>query len=65
MSKRVTDSEKAFNQGVAFVLAFLIRDHGMPTLALDAMVNGGISLQDLERSGVDAYDLAPIKRAFA
>ena len=51
---------KEFVQGFALAIGALIRDHDEPTLAQNIMVDNGISLDDMRRSEVDAFDLKPI-----
>lgn len=62
MSKQVlTDADKHFYQGFACALASLARGLGPPSMAIDIMNTNGITLADLEKAGVEEFDLKPLR----
>lgn len=50
-------------QGFGCAVGFVIRDHGLDSVGVDAMKNCGIDYFDLVKAGVEEFDLAPIRRA--
>lgn len=50
-------------QGFAAALASVCRAHDQPGHVVDAMNGYGITVADLRRGGVEAYDLDVIKKA--
>ena len=61
--KVMTDSDKAFYQGFALAVGFVIRDHHDDSMGLDAMRCNGINYETLKAAGVDPFDLDQIKKA--
>jgi hypothetical protein len=47
--------------GFACAVATLARHHGMPALAAMICQDNGISLSELIKGGVDAYDIEPLR----
>jgi hypothetical protein len=50
-------AEKEFLRGFGIAIGALARDHGEPTMAADIARSNGITLADLRRAGVEAFDL--------
>lgn len=55
---------REFLQGLAAGLAFIARDEDQPSMATDALLSMGVSLTDLQKAGVDEFDLAPLSAAW-
>lgn len=52
-----------FEQGLSYAVARLIREYDQPSIALEILKSSGTTIQDLEKAGVDKYDLGVIKKA--
>ena len=53
-----------FLQGYALAIGFLIRAHGQDSIAMDAMREHGVTLDDLIKARCDAFDLDPIREVW-
>ena len=53
---------RARSQGIAVAIAALNRLHGEPTMVCDVLRSLGITLADIKHNGVEAYDLAEIRK---
>ncbi len=60
-NKHFTVKHKSFLQGYALAIGFLIRGHGEDGIAMNAMHEHGITLDDLIKAECDDFDLDPIK----
>lgn len=57
-------SEKnEFYCGYAAAIGALIRLHDEKTMAIDVMNCDGVTVSDLEKAGVEDFDLKPIREA--
>lgn len=61
-SDRDSITTASFLHGWAAALADLNRIHDEPTAVANTMRGGGVSLADLKRAGVEAYDLDEIRK---
>ena len=52
-----------FEQGLAFIIAELIRRHDQPTMAVSILEQSGFTIEQLKEAGVVKYDLKTIKKA--
>ncbi len=53
-----------FTQGFGAAIASLIRDHDRPTMAVDIATSSGLQFKDFEESGLEDFDLGPIRTAW-
>jgi len=51
-----------FYQGVALAIAYLIKAHDQPTMAMDILKANGISVNKLLSHGLDEYDAKEIRK---
>ena len=51
-----------FEQGLAYVIAELIRNYDEPTIALEILKSSGFTYKELKQAGVETYDLEIIKK---
>jgi hypothetical protein len=52
----------SFYQGMAVVLAALVRDHDQPTMARDIMKCNGVTVGHLKKANVDDFDMRHLRR---
>jgi len=57
----IKNKDYGFIQGIAWVLAILVRDHDEPSMAYEIMKSSGYNIAEMKRAGVDLLDLEPLK----
>lgn len=65
MTKRMTQTRKAWLCGFAIAVANLARDHMEQQLAAFVLGDSGVALEEFERAGLDDYDLIEIRKLFS
>jgi hypothetical protein len=62
-SALVTLEHRAWLRGVAAALGAVMRLHDQPSIVRRVMDGSGVTVADLTKAGVDAFDLDQIRRA--
>lgn len=62
-NKRMSAADKHWTRGYATALATCYRNHHEKDTVRHAMIGDGITIEELERAGVESYDLDVIKEA--
>jgi hypothetical protein len=57
----VDKETKGFYRGYAVLASFIAGEHDEPSMVEDAMKGHGITISDMEKAGVDDYDLNILK----